>query len=253
MFRLGLLALALTVTAAAQTVPGIPTYNRPLVSTPTVTLSNGFSPAVVTVTPTVVSEQPSAVGEMPQSDAVGPDTFSTAVGAMEVNTGDLANASSDYDYAGVNPDSAFSFTGGASLGDLARGNKNAHIEPHKTYTNQDIDQLKQSEPETGIISANFANGQPIVARNEGGFSPASGIANMPDVNANSDGTEMANSQQQTNPADQNPAGNDQSNATASNTDQGEPVPNPKPTMPFAQKDNQPSSNDQQMPASDNPR
>lgn len=113
--------------------------------------------------------------------------------------------------------------------------------------------MKQNEPETGIISANFANGLPIVARNEGGFSPASGIANMPDVNASSDNTEMANTQQQANPADQNPAGNDQSNATASNTDQGEPAPNPTPTIPFAQKDNRPSSNDQQMPASDNPR
>lgn len=137
MFRLGLLALALTVTAAAQTVPGVPTYNRPLVSTPTVTLSNGFSPAVVTVTPTVVSEQPSAIGEMPQSDVVAPDTFSTAAGAMDVNTGDLANAPSDYDYAGVNPDSAFNFTGGASLGiwrEETRTRTSNHTKPIRTKT-----------------------------------------------------------------------------------------------------------------------
>jgi hypothetical protein len=252
MYRLALVALALSTAVTAQTVPGtfstVPPEQEvpsilPLVSTPTLTLSNGFTPATVTMPQTMVVEQPLNVleGTMPQSDLA----FNNDNGdANQLNKG-------DFNFAVVNPQSAFNFgTAGPSLGEIARQFNAGHVQAHKTYTNADIEHLTSEIPESGIIAAKLANGQPITDRNQSGFSPMSGIANMPDVTNNAEGTEFANR----NAADQNPANEGQGNATASNADQGQPS-GQNATMPSADA-SKPAENsgNQQMPASDtNPR
>src|SRR5581483_3670264 len=121
---------------------------------------------------------------------------------------------------------------------------------HQTFTNEDIDHLTSSandESESRIIYARLANGQPITDRNQDGFSPMSGIANMPDVNGNEEGSQMANGDQP------NPMNENQGNATASNQDQGqengEQATTPAANHPAADS----NANQQNLPASDNPK
>lgn len=261
MFRVGILALALTTAALAQqTVPGtfepapsshVIGSTLPLVSTPTLTLSNGFSPATITLPDTAV-EGPSGVvnGGLPQAEsggflygspyAYGPanvETYpsSTAAGAAPVN-----ESATSVDLIGVETHSAYNnLHEGQSLAEQAEQAKQDAKAPVKTFTNDDIDKLNSEEPQTGIISAKFANGQPIVAKNESGFEPASGIANMP--GAPDAGTELA----------QNPM-NGQTNAAASDRDQGNDAAQQATTPSTSQPVNANSAN-QSMPANDNPK
>ena len=251
MFRVVFLTLALSTAALAQTAPG--TFNAvtpehivgstlPLVSTPTLTLSNGFTPATVTMPQSMVVEQPQAFfvnGELPQGEGA-------------IGTPNMGEPAGDFNFASVSPESAFNFgMSGPSLGEVARRYTAGHVRAHKTYTNEDIDRMTSELPENGILAAKFSNGQPIVDRNGSGFSPMSGIANMPEVTNNPEGTELAT--RQANPTDQNPAGEIQ-NATASNGDQGQAA-GQQATMPStdASQRNQGNSANQQIPASDNPR
>jgi hypothetical protein len=247
MFRLGLLTLTLSAAAFAQTVPGTFTAlppqtsnasTLPLVSTPTMTLSNGFSPATVTLPQTITAEQPQSVAQsgMPQSD----EAFTGSPSAKEP-------ASGDFNFASVNPQSAFSFgMASRSLGEIAREFKAGHVEAHKTYTNEDIERLTSEAPENGIIYAKLGNGQPIVDRNQSGFSPMSGIANMPEVTNDTDRTELANGRDAN--ADQG-----ENDTTASDVDQGQSV-GQRATTPSMDATRPANNNDtQQLPASDNPR
>ncbi|ABF41479.1 hypothetical protein Acid345_2478 [Candidatus Koribacter versatilis Ellin345] len=252
MFRLGLLALALTTAALAQqNLPGTVVTNapqqmvpsaRPLVTTPTMTLSNGFSPATVTMPQTLVTEQPATVvtgpanNNMPQGEGV--------------STVAEAEAAADFDVAAAATGSAFNVgIAGPSLADIARQSKKYQVQAHKTYSNEDVDRMNQqtSNGGNGIISATHGDGQPIVARNTG-FEPSSGIANMPDAAGSTDETQMAN-----NPSETNPMSEGQTNATASNADQGQQNTQ-QATTPAAQAPaNGQEPAQQQMPANDNPR
>jgi hypothetical protein len=245
MFRVGLVTLVISVAAFAQQgTPGEVVTNapqqvvpsvRPLVQPPTVTLSNGFSPAVVTMPQTMVAEQPTMMvtGGMPQGEGV----------AEAATINDTAPA--DFNYAAVSAGSAFdTLPAGPSLADIAKQSKNYKVQAHKTYTNEDIDRLNAQPSNNGIMGATLGNGQPIVARNNSGFDPASGIANMPEANGVESETQLAN-----NPTDQNPMNEGQMNATSSNVDQGRPNAE-RPTMPLTQPGTQGS--EQQMPTSDNP-
>ena len=247
MVRFGVLAFALTAAAFAQqggtfetaaptqVVPSI----RPIITTPTLTLSNGFSPASVNMPQTLVSEQPQQmVSGMPQSEEYVPaNATATAVepGAPDFNFGSASDGS------------VFDLGQGVSLADIAKRFNRGKVQMHKIYTNEDIDRMNNEAPSNGIISATFANGQPIVAKNQGGFSPLSGIANMPDVNSADEGTQLADGQEQ------NPMNDGQGNATASNADQGQ-QPGQDATMPSAEAQ-QPANRDssqQTLPASDQP-
>ncbi len=203
MFRIGVLTLILSAAALAQqTVPG--TFNTvtpdsgsnamlPLVSTPTLTLSNGFTPSTVTIPQTVVSEQPETLvsGGMPQSDFIGATTDQSST----------TPASAAGDLAPVNPGTVFNFgASGPSLGAIALRFKKEHVQAHRTYTNDDIDKLTSQDTSDGVITAT-SKGQPITDRNQSGFSPMSGIANMPEATNNPDATQYANG------TDQNPADN----------------------------------------------
>ena len=251
MFRVGLLAIALSAAAFAQTAPietqapqqVVPSV-RPLVTTPTMTLSNGFSPATVNMPQTIVSESPEEVvrSAMPQGEEGGAN-----VSEMNAN----ALRPSDFNFAAVAETSVFN-TGfaGPSLGEIAKKYGKEHVQAHQTFTNEDIDHLTSSandESESGIIYARLANGQPITDRNQDGFSPMSGIANMPDVNGDEEGSQMANDSQA------NPMNENQGNATASNQDQGqengEQATTPAANHPAADS----NANQQNLPASDNPK
>ena len=228
MFRLGLVTLTLSAVAFAQT-GGTSTTSiqqptvrsaEPLVTTPTLTLSNGFTPATIHNQPSLVVEQPETLStiNMPESEGV------------EINAPAAETSVSDFNFASVNPQSAFNFgMAGPSLGEIARQFKNGHVQAHKTYTNEDIDRLTSQAPSNGIISAMFANGQPILDRNHSGFSPMSGIANLPDVTGE-ERTEMASS-----------ADRGQDSARRATTPSTDAVP------ANGNRDNQ------QLPASDNPR
>jgi hypothetical protein len=104
--------------------------------------------------------------------------------------------------------------------------KKDRTQAKKSYTNEDIDRMNANTASDGIISATLANGQPIKDRNASGFSPVSGIANMPDA-TNDEGTQYANGSGQ----------------------------NPSPTMPASDTAPNPQNGqNQQMPASDsNPK
>ena len=247
MSRLGLLALALTAAAfAQQNTSGTVTTNapqqvvpsiKPLITTPTMTLSNGFSPASVTVPQTLVSEQPETMvgAALPQGENASPESA--------IN-GEASTA--DFNFAAVAAGSAFNVSAaGPSLADIARQSKNYHVQPHKTYTNEDIDRLNSQTSNDGIISATHANGQPILARNSG-FEPASGIANMPGENNVGDESQMANGASNANPMNEG-----QSGATASNADQGQSGTQ-QATMPSVQQPAPAGEQQQQMPASDSP-
>jgi hypothetical protein len=246
MFRIALLSLALAVPVVAQqTVPGTFTSvspdhvvgsTLPIVSTPTLTLSNGFSPPTVTMPQTITVEQPTTmVGAMPQSDEV------IANPATE-------SGPSDFNFSAINPQSAFTFgVGSQSLGALSRQTGKAHVQPHKTYTNDDINHLSSEATSHGIYSAKLGNGQPIVDRNRDGFSPMSGIANMPDANGGSESSELAGN---SNPADANPTADSAKNATASNEDQGQAAENASPTIP-ATDEPQPAGNSSGLVQGDN--
>lgn len=285
MFRIGLAALALSAVAFAQqqTIPGTFTTvpagpevgtTLPLVSTPTLTLSNGFEPATVTIPSTLVNE-PGAVAAsaMPQAEESGGylwgspfvygtpylygntpynyGTMSSEAAPGNVNTTIVSSndLSMTFDLALVNPNSAYNWGyRGPTLGELAKRAVANQKPAVKTFTNADVERIDTNEPQNGVISANYANGQPIIAnKNIGPFNPPSGIANMPYANTGEDNDQMANGEQE------NPG--QQGNATASNADQGQPV-NASPTTPStAQNQNaQPAQNgnQQQMPASDQP-
>lgn len=245
MVRFGVLALALSAAAFAQqggtfetsaptqVVPAV----RPIVTTPTLTLSNGFSPATVNMPQTLVSEQPQQmVTGVPQSEEYVP---ANATSAAEPSA-------PDFNFGSVSEGSAYELGGGVSLADIAKRFNRMKVQAHKIYTNEDIDRMNDEAPSNGIISARFANGQPIVAKNQGGFSPLSGIANMPDSGVVNDGDQLANGQEQ------NPMSEGQSNATASNADQGQ-QPGQDATMPSAvQQPSSSNSSQQTMPASDQP-
>jgi hypothetical protein len=250
MFRVGLLALAFTTAAVAQqNLPGTVMTNapqqmvpsiRPLVTTPTMTLSNGFDPATVTVPQTLVSEQPETmVVGAPEGEGE----------ATATNNGSNNNEAgpADFNFGVVASGSAFNVAAtGPALAEIARQSKNYHVQPHKTYTNEDIDRLNSQNSNNGVISATHSNGQPIVAKNNG-FEPASGIANMPDVENNEDQSQMANGASEANPMSEG-----QSSATASNADQGQSNTQ-QATTPSAQQSTPAEQQDQrQMPASDNP-
>lgn len=250
MFRTVLLTLTLSAAALAQTVPGTFTTvtpehvvgsTVPILSTPTLTLSNGFSPASVTMPQTLVAEQPQAYfvsGAMPQGEEAPAKTEANQPSAP------------DFDFAKMNRQSAFSISAsGPSLGDLAKNSKRAHVQAHKTYTNEDIERLTSEVPKDGGISAKFSNGQPIVDHNQDGFSPMSGIANMPEVTNPSEGMELAGGQ--TNPVSRNPAEESQNSATASNADQGRSAGQQAttPSTDVSQPLNGTAGN-QQLPASD---
>lgn len=239
MFRLGLLALALSTAALAQqNVPGTFTSASPehvvpdilpLVQTPTMTLSNGFEPARVTMPNTMVSERPNMV--------VGSETMPQGEG-MSVSAASEPSPA-DFNFAAVDIASAYNFSSHApSLAAIARRLNKGHVQPHKTYTNDDIQKLDNEAPQNGIISATFANGQPIVAKNENGFNPASGIANLPDATTGeTNRTEMAN---------------DHTSAPAAES-QGDVVAGQE-TTPTAPSANPQQPANQQLPASDtNPR
>jgi hypothetical protein len=244
MFRLGLVVVAASAFAVAQQggtfETSAPTQvvpaSRPVITTPTLTLSNGFSPATVNMPQTLVSEQPQQiVTGMPQSE--------------EYASGASVNASepsaSDSNFGSVEQQSAFGTD--TSLGEMAKKFGHGKVQPHKTYSNEDIDRLNEQQPSNGIISANFANGQPITDRNQDGFTPMSGIANMPDV-GNEEGTQVANGDEA------NPMSEGQGTATASNADQGQ-EPGDLATTPSAEAQQPANGNDanqQSMPASDQP-
>jgi hypothetical protein len=247
MFRIGLLALALAIPAVAQqTVPGTFTTaspdhavesTLPIVSTPTLTLSNGFSPPTVTMPQTITIEQPTTLGGgMPQSDQI------------PVNPA-TEPAPSDFNFTAVNPQSAFTFgVGSQSLGTLSRQTGKARVQPHKTYTNDDINRLTSQAAPNGIFLASLANGQPIANRNRNGFSPVSGIANMPEVKGGVENTEFAGN---TNPVVSNPTAESARNATRSNEDQGQSADDDAaPTMP-ATDEPQPAGSNAGLAQSDN--
>lgn len=255
MFRIGLLTLALSAAALAQTVPGTfitnpanAATNLPLVSTPTLTLSNGFTPATISMSPTVVAEEPLALGTSALPQFEGAEMRSDALLTAN-NSSENVTARPDFDFPGAGSSSAFDFGfSGPSLAEVARQLNRGKVQAHKTYSNQDIEQLTSEVPQNGIIYAKLSNGEPITDRNQNGFSPMSGIANMPDVTARAEGTELAN-----NPADRNPMSEGQTNATASNADQGQPN-GQSPTTPAM--NTQPTGSDagnQQLPAGDTPR
>lgn len=248
MFRLGLVVVAASAFAVAQQggtfETSAPTQvvpaNRPVITTPTLTLSNGFSPATVNMPQTLVSEQPQQiVTGMPQSEeyAAPNATANSAAAAAEPSA-------PDFNFAAVAPQSAFGTD--TSLGEIAKKFGHGKVQPHKTYSNEDIDRLNEQQPSNGIISANFANGQPITDRNQDGFTPMSGIANMPDV-GNEESTQVANNDEA------NPMNEGQGNATASNADQGQEA-NEQATTPSAEAQQPANGNDanQSMPASDQP-
>ncbi len=235
MFRIGVVTLLLSTAALAQqTVPGTFTTVSPdsasnamlpLVSTPTLTLSNGFSPATVTMPQTLATEQPETLvnGGMPQSDF-----FNTATD--QANTETIATM---FDFAPVNPDNAFNVgIAGPSLGTIAMRFRKEHVQAHRTYTNDDIDKLTSTDSDNGVISAKLANGQPITDRNQSGFNPASGIANMPGAYATPEGDMLANV-----------PGEDNGTENAEN-----------PTTPSVTPGAKSSPQNQQLPASDtNPK
>lgn len=250
MFRTVLLTLTLSAAALAQTVPGTFTTvapehvvgsTVPIVSTPTLTLSNGFSPAAVTMPQTLVAEQPQPYfvsGAMPQGEEASAKTEASQSSAP------------DFDFAKVNPQSAFSVgASGPSLGEISKHSKRGHVQAHKTYTNEDIERLISELPENGANAAKFSNGQPIVDHNQDGFSPMSGIANMPEVTNPSEGMELAGGE--TNPTNRNPAEESQNSATASNADQGRSAGQQAttPSTDISQPANGNAGN-QQLPASD---
>jgi hypothetical protein len=230
MFRLGLLTLTLSAAALAQTIPGTFTpapqpsgsSDQPLVTTPTLTLSNGFSPATINMSQTLMSEQPENMASgMPQNEG----TYSEVAAANPPQPSET-----NFNFGSASQPSAFNFgMASLSLGEFARQFKAGHVQAHKTYTNEDIDRLTSEVPDTGIIYAKVSNGQPIVDRNQSGFSPMSGIANMPDVSNNADGTELANDR---------------------GKDAGQQA-----TTPSLDGTGRTTGNDtnQQLPASDNPR
>lgn len=235
MLRIGVLTLVLSAAALAQTVPGTFTTASPesannallpLVSTPTLTLSNGFSPATVTMPQSVSTEAPESLanGGMPQSDMLAVPTENTTIATL-------------FDYAPVSPDNLFNpgfnlSNNRPSLGTVAMGLRKEHIQAHKTYTNDDIDRLTSRDTDDGVISATLANGQPITDRNQSGFSPASGIANMPGAYGTPEGDMLANV-----------PGEDNGMENASN-----------PTTPSVTPGTQGNSQNQQLPASDtNPK
>lgn len=247
MVRFGILALALSAAAFAQqggtfetsaptqVVPAV----RPIVTTPTLTLSNGFSPATVNMPQTLVSEQPQQmVTGMPQSEEYVPSNATAAA---------TEPSAPDFNFGSVSEGSAYELGGGVSLADIAKRFNRMKVQAHKIYTNEDIDRMNDEAPSNGIISATFANGQPIVAQNQGGFSPLSGIANMPDSGEVNEGDQLANGQEQ------NPMNEGQANATASNADQGQ-QPGQGATMPSAevQQPSNSNSSQQTMPTSDQP-
>ena len=233
MFRIGVLTLVLSAAAMAQqTVPGTftsvspesaSTAMLPIVSTPTLTLSNGFSPATVTMPQTLATEQPETLanGGVPQSD------FTNVASELPGSTPAI------FDFAPVSPDNAFSFgIGMPSLGSIAMRFRKERVQAHKTYTNDDIDKLTSQDSDDGVIYAKLANGQPIVNRNQSGFSPASGIANMPGAYGSPEGDMLANV-----------PGEDNGKEDASN-----------PTTPSVAPGPNSDTQNQQLPASDtNPK
>ncbi len=248
MFRLGLLALALTTAAMAQqnapsTVTNAPQQMvpsvRPLVTTPTMTLSNGFSPATVTMPQTLVSEQPETM-------ITGTSSTMMPQGEGATTVAEADGTPADFDVAAAASGSVYNVgMAGQRLADVARRSKKYQVQAHKTYTNEDVDRMNQQTSNNGIISATHANGQPIMARNTG-FEPASGIANMPDAPGATEETQMAN-----NPSEQNPMNEGATNAAVSNADQGQ-QDTQQATMPTAPANGQKPAQ-QQMPANDNPR
>jgi hypothetical protein len=233
MFRVSLLTLTLTVAGFAQTIPGTfttsqpsPNSGQPLVTTPTLTLSNGFSPATVSAQQTLPSEQPETMASgMPQSE--GGYVNMASVATTEPSTQNFNFGTTDQ--------TSFSFgNAGPSLASLAREFKAARVEAHKTYTNDDIDRLTSSAPDNGIIYAKTGSGQPITDRNQSGFSPLSGIANMPEVTSNPDRTELAN-------------GREADSEEGQSAGQRATTPSINATGPATNNDTQ------QLPASDNPR
>jgi hypothetical protein len=244
MFRVSLLTLTLTVAGFAQTIPGtfttsqpLPNSGQPLVTTPTLTLSNGFSPATVNSQQTLPSEQPETMAsDMPQSE--GGYVNMATVATPEPST-------PNFNFGSTEGQTAFNFgMAGPGLGAIAREFKSGRVQAHKTYTNDDIDRLTSEAPENGIIYAKTGNGQPITDRNQSGFSPLSGIANMPEVTSNPDRTELANGRD----ADQG-----QDSASASNVEQGQSA-GQRATTPSMDATRPANNNDtQQLPASDNPR
>ncbi|HEY3926872.1 MAG TPA: hypothetical protein VGL89_00735 [Candidatus Koribacter sp.] len=207
------------------------------------TLSNGFSPATVNMPTTIVSESPEEVvrSAMPQGEEAG---AGANVSEMNPNTPSPA----DFNFAAVAEASAFN-TGfaGPSLGEIAKKYGKEHVQAHKTYTNDDIDQLTSSlGGDSGVIYARAANGQPIADRNQDGFSPMSGIANLPAAEGDQEGSQLANGNQA------NPMNEGQGNATASNQDQGQQN-GEEATTPATNPATNGNANQQSLPASDNPR
>ncbi len=239
MLRIGVLTLVLSAAAfAQQTVPGTFTTVSPdsannamlpLVSTPTLTLSNGFTPATVTTPPSVATEAPESLanGGTPQSDML-------AATSAQPETTTIASL---FDYAPVSPDNLFNpgfnvESNRPSLGTIAMGFRKEHVQAHKSYTNDDIDRLTSRDTEDGVISATLANGQPITDRNQSGFNPASGIANMPGAYGTPEGDMLANV-----------PGEDNGDENASN-----------PTTPSVTPGSKSNTQNQQLPASDtNPK